>query len=47
MKKYELAQLQHKANNWDTLTNWVIIPLMILVVMVLCGCVDGPPPIAK
>ncbi len=23
MKKYELAQLQHKAHNWDTAVKWI------------------------
>ena len=44
MKKYELAQLQHKAHNWDTLVEWAIVPGMVLVVMILCGCIETYQP---
>lgn len=44
MKKYELAQLKHKANNWDVLLKWAIVPGIVLVVMILCGCIETYQP---
>jgi len=41
MKKYEMARLQHKAHNWDTFKEWVIVPILFLGVMMLCGFIDA------
>jgi len=43
VKKYELAEMQHHAQDWRIFRRWVIVPLIFLGVMILCGFIDGRP----
>ena len=42
MKMSEWAKIQHQANNWRVFQKWVIFPILVIAVMLLCGWLDRP-----
>lgn len=41
MTKWEMRELEHKANNWNVIRWFIDLAFGVLVVMFLCGCVWG------
>lgn len=42
MNTQERVELKRKAMRYDTIVDWVITGVVIVGVLLLCGCIDGP-----
>ena len=42
MNTQERVELKRKAMRYDTIVKWVLSTVVIVGVLLLCGCIDGP-----
>ncbi len=42
MTTQERVELKRKAMRYDTIVTWFVVGVVMVGVLLLCGCIDGP-----